>query len=86
MIAPIVSALFVSAAGIAATAGLLSGVLSLFQKHIKPRDDNRGTGAGTGTGGGASGSGDYYVRDLKPLDLEISRPGSGEPRGAGAGT
>lgn len=86
MIAPFVSALFVSAAGIAATAGILSGVLSLFQKHIKPRDNNRGAGRGTGSGagGGASGADAYIFMDTKPLDLP--RPSADEPHGAGAGT
>lgn len=84
MIAPFVIALFVSAAGVAATAGILSGVLSLFQKHVRPRDNGRGTGTGAGTGGGASG--DYHFLDLKSLDRERSMPSSGEPRSAGAGT
>jgi hypothetical protein len=86
MIAPFVSALFVSVAGIAATAGILSGVLSLIQKYVRPRDNGRGTGTGAGTGGGPSESGDYNFVDLKPLGRERSMPSSGEPRSAGAGT
>jgi hypothetical protein len=62
MIPPIVSALFVSVVGIAATAGILSGVLSLFQKYVKPRDNGSSTGRGAGTGGGTPESGEYYFR------------------------
>jgi len=42
MIASIISALLVSAAGIAGTAGILSGILSLFQKYFKPSNKEQG--------------------------------------------
>lgn len=91
MIAPFVSAVLVSAIGVVATTGILTGILSLFQKYIKPSSQDKGastgtgTGSGSGTGGGVSGVSDHVFLSTEALDLKI-RKHMGGARGAGAGT